>query len=519
MAETLLQHLQNSFNCGCGPCSLSDRNCQCYLKLGSDFYFIQEVAKQVYFGKYYLRHIFGKTPNGRRVVSQNEKRTKAEYPGVYDGTQKTIVTLPPFAAYDSRVKDAATWVEEDLLRRVKENDTKDKNELEAIKKHLQRTQLRAQAGEGSIFNAAISAFFHHRGLFVNGYEPNSHLKIFVEQAEQQRKQKKSSGGAFSFSQLELSNLEARGIDVSIIHDGVKLWMNEIRNKTTASFVPGKLVREALEEAIRKKIGPDWSKTALNKAKKKFQEIKNYPIADVCSSLTLCSYDEAVRPPGEYDFWITLADFAMSINIEVKKQLNPDTQNKRNLNDSLKSAAKQTADHARYQSQMFGRMVSGQGQFVKICAILPGELDYSKICGHCSSLIITGQTREEIQEQLHKLCARLTKGRNPVLDKKRSHQDFLTMFEATLGFSHISVKQNLTSFAWNQIEGKNKDILDISAGWTKADTDLLLEDIVFQNVINRPHDIYKSIYWNKEQLVVLLNHCPYVIFAADYSAGK
>ena len=50
------------------------------------------------------------------------------------------------------------------------------------------------------------------------------------------------------------------------------------------------------------------------------------------------------------------------------------------------------------------------------------------------MIITGQTREEIQEQLHKLCARLTKGRNPVLDKKRSHQAFLTMFEATIGFT-------------------------------------------------------------------------------------
>ena len=33
----------------------------------------------------------------------------------------------------------------------------------------------------------------------------------------------------------------------------------------------------------------------------------------------------------------------------------------------------------------------------------------------------------------------------------------------------------------------------------------------------PHGLYKSIYWNKEQLVGLLNHCFYVIFAADYSA--
>ena len=354
----------------------------------------------------------------------------------------------------------------------------------------------------------------------------------------ERKQNKSSTEALTFSQLELANLQARGIDESDIHDGVRKWMDEVMDKAMAYKLGGKtgkkqnlytrtknsfwssqhsgrVIREALQDAIEKKIG---SKTTLEKARLKFDEVKDYTATNVQGILRLCAYDDAVKPSGEYDFLITLADFAMSINIEVKKQLNLDTQSKQNLNDSLKSAAKQSADHAKYHSQMFGRMVSDQ-QFIKVACVIPGKLDRAKICPHCSSLIITGDTKEEIQDQLHKLCARLTKTRNPILNEKKSHQDFLTLFEATLGFSHISVKKSLTSFAWNQIQGTGKDILDLSAGWTKADTDLLPEDIVFQNVIERPHDFYKSIYWNKEQLVVLLNHCPYVIFAADYSAGK
>ena len=106
-------------------------------------------------------------------------------------------------------------------------------------------------------------------------------------------------------------------------------------------------------------------------------------------------------------------------------------------------------------------------------------------------------------------------------EKKSHQEFLLMFEAILGFLHISVKQNLISYACNQIQGKPKNILDLSADWTRGDIDLSPKDIVItfiQKLEVRPLDFYKSIYWKKEQLVAILSHCSYVIFAVDYSAG-
>ena len=133
-------------------------------------------------------------------------------------------------------------------------------------------------------------------------------------------------------------------------------------------------------------------------------------------------------------------------------------------------------------------------------------------------IITGKTIEEIQGALQRICTRLTKMDNPFLDKQRSYQDFLNVFEAMVGFSHISLKQNIVSNVWKQIQGQQTTI-SLSAGWTKADKELTAEDLRFENVVDLPHDIFKLIYFNQDQLVVLLNHLQFVIFASDYSAGK
>ena len=126
--------------------------------------------------------------------------------------------------------------------------------------------------------------------------------------------------------------------------------------------------------------------------------------------------------------------------------------------------------------------------------------------------------EEIQGKLRELCRRLTRTENPFLDLKMSSQDYLSLFEAVVGFSHFSTRQNLTCFAWNQIQGQ-QNVINLSSGWTKCNSDFLPGDITFPRVIDRPHDIFKSIYFNRDQLIVLLNYLPFVLFAADYSAGK
>lgn len=514
----MLLHLQTSVNCTCSFCSTLDKNCdhkKCNLRLGSSCGFIEKVDRQKYHGTNYLKSIFA-SPNGRIIFMKNENLTKANYSNVYDGTKKTLVTFPPLPVYDSRIKPTATFFEPELERKVREGDFHDEGELKCIKKFLEKSM--PQLGEGNILNGALTTFFHYRGLFVHGYEPNFHLRTFVEYAKQQRNQMKSSWETFTFSDLELNILQGMNIDVNTIHHQVNSLLQEMSQKTNASKILGALMVKTLEDAIEKEDGP---KTALQNAKAKFkksQESKYYSHTEIRNILTRCYYEDAVRTPGEYDFLLNLADFAMSVNIEVKRQLNTSRQENEYSNKSLRSASKQLSNHSDHYVRIMGPMISPQHQFIKIAAILPGQLDYSKICTHCAKFIITGETIEDIQGALQHICTRLTKMDNPFLDKQQSYQDYLNVFEAMVGFSHISLKQNVVSNCWKQIQGQQITI-PLSAGWTKADKELTSTELRFEKVVDLPHDIFKLIYFNHDQLIVILNHPQFVIFASDYSAGK
>ena len=103
------------------------------------------------------------------------------------------MTLPPIPAFDSRIKPTETFFEGELERKVREGDVKDEKELNDIEKLLRVSM--PQSGEADIFNVVLRTFNHYRGMLIQGYEPNSHMKLFVEHAEAQRKQKKSGRGA------------------------------------------------------------------------------------------------------------------------------------------------------------------------------------------------------------------------------------------------------------------------------------------------------------------------------------
>ena len=57
------------------------------------------------------------------------------------------------------------------------------------------------------------------------------------------------------------------------------------------------------------------------------------------------YDDVVKPPGEWDFLLFLADFKLIFNIEVKKQIGLASRKVENLNASLHSASHQAIEHA------------------------------------------------------------------------------------------------------------------------------------------------------------------------------
>ena len=62
---------------------------------------------------------------------------------------------------------------------------------------------------------------------------------------------------------------------------------------------------------------------------------------------------------------------------------------------------------------------------------------------------------------------------------------------------------------------------ITAGWTRASpltfgTDD--SDIRFGDVVGRPSDVYRIIFWNPSQLHLLAGDHQFVIFCDDYGAG-
>ena len=130
--------------------------------------------------------------------------------------------------------------------------------------------------------------------------------------------------------------------------------------------------------------------------------KSYVIEDIKSQLKISIYEHLVRPPGEWDFLLIVSHLKMMLNVEVKKQIGIENRGKHNLNDSLRSASHQCKEHAEYASEAFSPFLTDEWQFIKIAAILPGELDYDRICPHCSKFVITGKDYGEINEKINKI---------------------------------------------------------------------------------------------------------------------
>lgn len=70
------------------------------------------------------------------------------------------------------------------------------------------------------------------------------------------------------------------------------------------------------------------------------------------------------------------------------------------------------------------------------------------------------------------------------------------------------------------------VTGITAGWTAASTlSFGGEDEIFKNglrfgdMMGRPHDIFKLIFWNPGQRQLLDGRHQFVLFCHDYGAGK
>ena len=103
-------------------------------------------------------------------------------------------------------------------------------------------------------------------------------------------------------------------------------------------------------------------------------------------------------------------------------------------------------------------------------------------------------------------------------------DLKHVFARLVGFSGLTfIVQKIGKY--HEIMGtKSHEIFDegITAGWTRASSLCFgheKEDIRFGDVIGRPADIYRLIFWNPDQRHVLNGNYRFIIFCHDYGGGK
>ena len=579
---------------------LLDLNCDrqnCNLRLGVSQAFKSNSKKRKIrlknHGKDFFQSIFT-SPNGSKMLNKCRIGTQEQYPDVINGKRKILVTLPPQFTYDKRIKATSSVDEMVIENKVNDKVCKNEKELRDIKAF--RSIYLPQAGERDIYGPLLGCFFKHPGLFINGFEPNKYLDVFIELAETYRRMEMSksarlkakewtkyvmndisnadskyqgnaikkslnklenelvtinavkqtknrfkdqrkyateeiealicsslkssthndvTGIPFTFHELEENILECLGRDVGEITKRTERLLKHIKCQKTNSGVKRSDIISAIEAD---EIG---SRNFKNKTKSKFKSHEYYSEEEVRNHVMMSMYEDIVKLPGEWDFLLMLSDMKLLFNVEVKKQIDLESRKKCNLNESLNSASHQTIEHADYASNVFSPLLSEGWNFIKVACILPGQLDYDKICPHCRQFVIVGDTQEKIEKGFLELKLLVTK--HFASNSEQWRQDFVNIFEAVVGLSSLSRMATTVlgkSNSWRQIQGNNADVISLAAGWTGSDLELDFKqaDLTFKMIIDEPHNLNKLLYFNPEVIKVLANNLSRVIFACDFGSG-
>ena len=96
---------------------------------------------------------------------------------------------------------------------------------------------------------------------------------------------------------------------------------------------------------------------------------------------------------------------------------------------------------------------------------------------------------------------------------------IVLIKVLLGLSSLSTAHPVTGSAWRLVQGLNADHKSLSAGWTKSDKEMTLDDLTFINVLNEPHNYNKLVYYNVGQQHILANNLPLVVLKGDFGAGN
>ena len=402
-------------------------------------------------------------------------------------------------------QDHSFYHESDLKDMIKKTIVE--NQLKAMKKFIQK--IKPQQAEAEIINQLSSLFFNQRGLLLHSLKMDTFLQIFTDEAKRYRK--KHNPG-FELTPLENQIANAINLTPMELEDAAKniteqlIKYNDGKNKLTFS---GKEIYSAINRC------DFWHENLKTRAKRKFDGKMKYSLQDIKNAIKLSRFEHEAKHPGEVDVLGILPDIELIMQIEVKCDLKTNSAEKNNLN--LKSAAKQLQKYSNHIARVHGPVLTENWKYLKVAAILPNVGNLERVCNHCRRFIITTDVMENKGLPIWwKEIGILDTKVETSNSKERFYEDFLNLFNRLVNLTAIS-RQKATFNAWKEVQGENRQ--NIIAGITPS-LDQTDSSLRFQDVINRPMDISKLLYFNPEQMFLLsakeLNR---VVLFADYGCGK
>ena len=168
--------------------------------------------------------------------------------------------------------------------------------------------------------------------------------------------------------------------------------------------------------------------------------------------------------------------------------------------------------------MHGAILSPGWKFAKIAVVGPRVYNRERICPSCDPFVIS-------TEMINEPGGMERWWKNSGLDKieeldekskKEAYDDFLRFSNRLVNLSAVRVIPD-PLHSWEQIQGQNPR--HMAAGYTYSKPPSTHGRLNVDDQLNRPHDAYKVIAFNKDQENLLSNRIPSAIFWNDFGSGK
>ena len=225
----------------------------------------------------------------------------------------------------------------------------------------------------------------------------------------------------------------------------------------------------------------------------------------------------------------LPDMKLILCIEIKRHMNCKesihlSKSTSRIDKNMKAASNQLKKNADFMSLRHGAILSPDWRFVKVCAISPSFNTSQNICQHCRRFILTSDMLK-VPGGLEKWWKETgLADRAQKLDQKAkddAYNEFQLFFNRMVCLSSVRVVPD-PFHTWTQIQGNNPH--HMSAGHTRADQGALNQHssggVDVKDVLNRSHDAYKVLIFNKDQMALLTtDKIPFVFFMCDFGSGN